>query len=465
MKKLKDICKLRVTGYYQKNTSYFEEFNGSGRIDETYELIEKNTITPFGYEIKILKINDYSVNLLVNNEKVELKEGDKICVAYKNRTSGKNEDFIIDKEELYIELINANKYFYPHLIDFVDNREKINQNIKKVEKLIKNKFSYAEIKNHLKTILFRLTDEEYLNKQNIDFLMNERKLALPFKDVIEELICDIDIYFKECNKLLDVVLKNHKLDSEEYKYLAPYLYQLAIEHNSYEHIPFEKIGNLCTDISFRNIEVLRINITLTEKEMIEIHYLLMKIYSKSKMYFDKFYIARDLSNLLLNIDESMFNYKTLISINIDAGDYYQQIHDRPKAMEHYFIASEIANKNKDKEEAAYALYKYYKLNNAFPEKMKVEVDIDKIKKDFKEFADIIIKGINHKSIKICESEFDPIFINNYCFVMRDVEAEIEKVGDLNIPYQRWELIKRIYKNKYNIEWKTPKEMNPRIMFD
>ena len=97
--------------------------------------------------------------------------------------------------------------------------------------------------------------------------------------------------------------------------------------------------------------------------------------------------------------------------------------------------------------------------------MKVEVDIDKIKKDFKEFADIIIKGINHKSIKICESEFDPIFIDNYCLVMRDVDAEIEKVGDLNIPYQRWELIKRIYKDKYNIEWKTPKEMNPRIMFD
>lgn len=468
MSEFKNIYKLHVVGHYQKNTSYLEELNGSGSIDRMYELIEGNSINPFGYEIKILKANKNSVDLLVNNKKEELKEGDRIYVAYKNETSGKNEDFRIDNEELYIELIDFKKYRYPHLINFNDNREKIEKNIKRVEILIKHKTSYAEIQNHLKTILYRLTSEEYLkrvNEQKVDFLIEERNLALPLKDIIEELIQDIDTYFNECNKLLDAVLKRHQLDSEEYKYLAPYLYQLAIEHASYDHIPFEKIGDLCLDVNYRNVEVLRINISLTEKELIEINYLLMKIYSKSKMYFDKFYIANELSNLLLNIDENMFNYRTLIIFNTDTGDYYQQIHDRPKAMTHYLIASEIAKRNNDLEEAAYVLSKYYKLNNAFPKKMQVDVDINKIKEEFKELSDIIIKGINHMPLKVCEVEFDPVFIEKFCFVMRDVEDEIERVGDLHIPYQRWELIKKYYKEKYNIDWKNPKEMNPKVMFD
>ena len=124
MGKLEKTCKLRVTGYYQKNTSYLEEMNGSGNIDKLYELIEGNSITPFGYEIKIIKVNKYSVELIVNDKKVEVKEGDKICVAYKNETSGRNEDFRIDKEELYIELINVKEHLYPHLIGFIDNRQK-----------------------------------------------------------------------------------------------------------------------------------------------------------------------------------------------------------------------------------------------------------------------------------------------------------------------------------------------------
>ena len=47
----------------------------------------------------------------------------------------------------------------------------------------------------------------------------------------------------------------------------------------------------------------------------------------------------------------------------------------------------------------------------------------------------------------------------------EVEQEIDKVGDLHLSLQRWSIKKDILKKKYKINWRTPKEMNPRVMFD
>ena len=93
------------------------------------------------------------------------------------------------------------------------------------------------------------------------------------------------------------------------------------------------------------------------------------------------------------------------------------------------------------------------------------MNLDKLKKEYNGFFDIILQGINSKPLKVSESEFDPVFINNYFLVMREVEKQIDIEGDLHVPYQRWNLIKDIYKKKYNIDWESPKEMNPRVMFD
>ena len=49
--------------------------------------------------------------------------------------------------------------------------------------------------------------------------------------------------------------------------------------------------------------------------------------------------------------------------------------------------------------------------------------------------------------------------------MRLVEDEIDRVGDLHIPYQRWDLIEKYFLEEFNIKWKNPKIMNPRVMFD
>lgn len=465
---MEEKCILHVVGHWQKNTSYLEEANGSGYIDRTYELVENTTIDPWGHTIKIVKINTDSVELSIDDEKVTLKESDRFYIVYKNETSGKNEDFKVDSEDLFIELLNVRKHYYPHLINFIDNKDKIDKNIEKVAVLIKHKYTYYQIQQHLKMILFRLTDKEYLKKVNedkVDFLINERNLALPYKDIIIELINDIDIYFEENNKLIDIILKNKKLDSEEYKYISHYLCQLAMEQSSYDKIPFDRISRLCSLLYDRKFEVLYTKIELTEKEMIEICYFLMKITCKDRFYFENKYIANDLADYLLKIDETMFNYHTLINFNVDIADYYLQLHDRPKAMKYYLNASLIAKRNNDLKEAAYALSKYYKLNNAFPEELKVNVDINQINEEYKEFANIIIQAINYKPLKVCKSEFNPTFIENYFLVMREVEKIIDETKDLHIPFQRWDLIKKIYKEKYDIDWKNPKEMNPKVMFD
>lgn len=468
MEKAKEKFVLRVIGYWQKNTSYLEEANGSGRLNEIYHIKENDTFDPWGHVIQVDHINKDSITLLIDSKKVILKENDRVYIVNKDETSGKNDDFRTDKEYLYVELIDYEKTYYPHLLSFIDKKEKIEENIKTLKVLLKNKYSYFDIKEHLKTILFRLTDKEYLKKINegkASFLIKERELALPYKDKIIELINDIDIYFKEHTKLLDTILKNNKLDNNEFNYLSDYLYQLAIQYCSYDDIPFDKVSKLCSMVGFRNVEVLKIKIELSKKEMIELCYLLMRINSKSRYYFENFFIANELADELLNIDKNMFDYKTLITFNIDVANYYLQILNRPKAIKYYLNANKIAKENNDLEEAAYALAKCYKLNNSFPEHLKIKVDIESIKQEYKQYSDIIIQAINYKPLMVCEEEFNPLFIKNYFLVMRKVEEIIDKQEDLHIPYQRWDLMQKIYKEEYNIDWKNPKEMNPKVMFD
>ena len=58
MDNLKDEYILHIEGYWQKNTSYLEEANGSGNINKTYELTEELDVIPFGYVVKVIRINN-----------------------------------------------------------------------------------------------------------------------------------------------------------------------------------------------------------------------------------------------------------------------------------------------------------------------------------------------------------------------------------------------------------------------
>ena len=209
MDKLKDEYILHIEGYWQKNTSYLEEANGSGNINETYELTEELDVIPFGYVVKVIRINNDSVELVVDKNVVTLKENERYYIVNRHYTSGKNEDFKVDNESLYIELVSKNDFLYPHLKTFIDKVEEIDKNIERVKCLLRNKYAYSEIQHHLQSVLFRINNEDFIKRyKDVDWIIKERELALPHKDIINSLINDIDVYFKENENLLDSILKS-----------------------------------------------------------------------------------------------------------------------------------------------------------------------------------------------------------------------------------------------------------------
>lgn len=427
MNNLKEKYILHVQGYWQKNTSYLEDANGSGSIDETYELELNETVSPFGYNVKIVKRCKNYVELLINDKKVKLKENDRYYIVHKDETSGKNDDFKVDKESLYIELINASFYYSPYLKDYKDVRNKINKDIKKIESILDNKSNYIEVYYYLKDLL------------------DSKKLSFFNKIKVQRIIKNIDIYLNENNRLLDALTKKDILISKDFKYIVHYLYQLVELNNYYNHIPFDKISTLCT-----NYYVAKGNMQLSKQEKMEYCYLLMSINAKGRLYFENFYIANFLSTYLL--DEENFDYKKLVSFNIALGDYYLKMHNRPKARTHYLKASEILKLNNELKEASYIFAKYIKVNNTFPLHLKDKLDIDNIKKEYKEHIDIINEALNDEPNEVLEVEFTPVFIDNYFLVMRYVEKNMDKDEFDNNHIKRNELMKEYYKEEYNIEW-------------
>ena len=68
---------------------------------------------------------------------------------------------------------------------------------------------------------------------------------------------------------------------------------------------------------------------------------------------------------------------------------------------------------------------------------------------------------------------DPIEeTQSYQSVVKEVDQEVERqLSDKGIVKARgyihhfWNLKKQILKEKYNLDWKSPKEMNPEMVFD
>lgn len=48
---------------------------------------------------------------------------------------------------------------------------------------------------------------------------------------------------------------------------------------------------------------------------------------------------------------------------------------------------------------------------------------------------------------------------------REIKAQIGKGGYLGYCHVYWAVKKRILKEKYGIDWKSPAELNPHIRFD
>lgn len=65
-------------------------------------------------------------------------------------------------------------------------------------------------------------------------------------------------------------------------------------------------------------------------------------------------------------------------------------------------------------------------------------------------------------------EDDPKYKEIFEQVRIEAEKQLEQEGIkkcLGYCHAHWNTMKKILKEKHNIEWKTPAEMNPEIMFD
>jgi hypothetical protein len=63
-------------------------------------------------------------------------------------------------------------------------------------------------------------------------------------------------------------------------------------------------------------------------------------------------------------------------------------------------------------------------------------------------------------------EQDPDFAETFAQVERIVEAELKDVSrGIGFCHLYWETKKRVLKEQFGIDWKSPSEMNPDVLFD
>lgn len=72
------------------------------------------------------------------------------------------------------------------------------------------------------------------------------------------------------------------------------------------------------------------------------------------------------------------------------------------------------------------------------------------------------------NIRISLGKKIPTAQSVYKLVEKEAEEELKKQGvvlQLGYCHSLWELMKKNFKKKYGIDWKSPAETNPGIMYD
>ena len=347
---------------------------------------------------------------------------------------------------------------YPHLNTYRDVTPAIDEAIKTLDFMFDYQKTYFAVQRELKTALFRLTDERFLERikqENNETLLREVEKIAPLKDVIIKLSDDIDIFEAESKKLLNAIIASGKMDGKEFDVIYPYFYNLAMDNTSHDHIPTELVFFFGENTKEKCG-------SLSEEEYAVLCYLLIAIKSKCRYFFAYPRLADELVTLTDASKDTP--YRVRENFYLEAADYYDRARQRDKAMTCYKKAATIAKDNGDTQDSAQAMRKYYRMNQLFPKAMQVKVDEDEIKKEYGKYAHIVLEGIREKSLKVDPVEFTEGFAEKFQEVMWKVEEEIDKVGDLHTIYQRWSLREK-YFAEMNITWRNPKTMNPDVMFD
>ena len=347
---------------------------------------------------------------------------------------------------------------YPHLNTYRDVTPAIDEAIKTLDFMFDYQKTYFAVQRELKTALFRLTDERFLERikqENNETLLREVEKIAPYKDVIMKLSDDINIFEAESKKLLEAIIASGKMSGEEFDAIYPYLYNLAMDNASHDRIPTELV-------LFFGENTREKCGALPEEEYAVLCYLLIGIKAKCRYFFAYPHLADELVSLTDALKD--MPYRVRENFYLEAADYYDKVRQREKAMTCYKKAAVIAKDNGDLEDSAQAMRKYYRLNNVFPKAMQIKPDEDEIKEVYGKYAPIVLEGINEKGLKVDPIEFTEGFTEKIQEVLWKVEAAIDEEGDFRTGYQRWQLMER-YFGEMKIRWRNPKQMNPDMMFD
>ena len=347
---------------------------------------------------------------------------------------------------------------YPHVHSYRDVKPEIDAAIKKVKFLLGYQETYFAAQRDLKTALRRMTNEALIERMKAEkntAFIDEIKKSTPHKATIEKLIGDIDVFEAENKKLLSAIIKNGKLDSKEFAVIYPYLYTLAEDNTSHDRISPELI------LFFGENTKKKCYLSSVDEYAI-FYYLLIKIKAKGRYAFAYPHLADELVECIES-SENMPS-KSRMNFYLEAADYYITACQRDKAMTCYQKAALTAKENGDVEGSAYAMQKYYRVNQSFPEPMQIKPNAEEIQAEYGKYAPIVLQGINAPTFKVDPIEFTENFAEKYQAVMWKVEAEIDKTQDLNSVYQRWSLMEK-YFAEINTPWRCPKAMNPGMMFD
>ena len=346
---------------------------------------------------------------------------------------------------------------YPHIEEYQNLKPKIDKALKENASLVEREKNYFTVYNKLKALLFRIRDKEFLErivKANNQVLIQARNKILPYEEVISTLVEDIDNYDRENKKLIDKIIEKGRIESKELEVIFPYLNLLSDDNSAHDRIPLNLVHFFCENPTERS--------DLSSHERAIFFYLLIKIKRKTRYNFAYPILADKLVSLVISTEDMplVARYNILLT----AGDYYVSACQRIRAMNCFQNASEVAKEKGDLEASAYALQKYFRINKSLPEELRINPNIDAINEEYKDYANVVIQGINASVLNVDPIEFSEEFAEIFQEVMWKVEEEIDKEGDFHSAIQRWTIMEK-YFEEMGISWKNPKLMNPRVMFD
>ena len=406
-------------------------------------------------EVKVYKVEYNNITKktkAVFKYKYKLTNCSEVYIDKYNHTSGIYDDFVSYSGEFTIRLKESFTLKMNKLIETID------KNIESIKLLLNGEDTYYRVLKRLNILKFRASDEKYGEKivfENNETAINEKKLILENIDIINQIIDDITIYEKDFSYFIENS-SYYGVNQQDYKILFDYLKTLANDYSREIELDpniLRKILNDLTKCSWFSV-----------MDRACLSYVVLLIYGRTRYYFRGKSVAIDLEELLEKDNCTKIPNEYIYEFYYELGKFFNRVCDRKRAMDLYNKAAMVI-KNIDLEKAAYAMGEYYKINGVFPEEIKEKVDIKQIEEEYKEYANIVIAKINYISLKVDEVEFTPKFIKFFESFAEEVEIRLEMKGDIHSVYQRWSIMQEILRDRYRIEWKTPKEMNPNVMFD